>query len=368
MNRLKDLPHGGHGETQNRNDPWSPSPLRPPVSSVPSVSSVFIQTKPQARAFPRLRTAVLAVALAISAAAQAQPSSPKPVPRLQLIPLPNAELSFQRDGTELTRYHFATNLNRPFLFPVIGPSGRSLTRLGHPHDPVTHSHHNSVWISHHDVGGLSSWEDAGKLRIVHQTIEDLTDGDASCTAVVLNHWVTESGEIRLLERRRLTVLTLPKDEWLLRIDLQLSARSQPVTLGKTPFGLIGVRMAKTIGVNDGGGTIRNSGGAINEKGVFWKPARWVDYSGPITPRALEGITLFDHPDNPGHPAMFHVRNDGWMGASLTFEGPRVIEPARPLVVSYGLYVHAGQPPLRRLQAQWEKFASERVAPWPAPKK
>src|SRR4030095_844411 len=115
--------------------------------------------------------------------------------------------------------------------------------------------------------------------------------------------------------------TLPKDEWLLIMDVQLDARNGPVTLGKTPFGLIGVRMAKTIGVNDGGGTIRNSEGAVNESEVFWKTARWVDYSGPITARASEGIVLMDHPDNPHHPAVYHVRNDGWMGASLTFAGP-----------------------------------------------
>ena len=35
------------------------------------------------------------------------------------------------------------------------------------------------------------------------------------------------------------------------------------------------------GVHDGGGTIRNSEGGVNEAGVFWKPARWCDYSGRI---------------------------------------------------------------------------------------
>ena len=42
-----------------------------------------------------------------------------------------------------------------------------------------------------------------------------------------------------------------------------------------------VRMAKTIGVIDGGGRILNSEGQLNEKEVFRKPARWVDYSGAV---------------------------------------------------------------------------------------
>jgi hypothetical protein len=58
-------------------------------------------------------------------------------------------------------------------------------------------------------------------------------------------------------------------------------------LGKTPFGFIGVRMAKTIGVHDGGGTILNSEGALDEKEVFWKHAKWAVYSGPNTPKAHE---------------------------------------------------------------------------------
>src|SRR5436305_647127 len=98
-------------------------------------------------------------------AAEAVPRS-KAVPVMQAIPLPHKEVSFQRDGVEIARYVFGHDLNRPFVFPVIGPSGRSLTRMGHPHDPETHSHHNSVWISHRDINGFNFWEDRGKARIV----------------------------------------------------------------------------------------------------------------------------------------------------------------------------------------------------------
>jgi hypothetical protein len=30
----------------------------------------------------------------------------------------------------------------------------------------------------------------------------------------------------------------------------------------------------------------------------------------------EGITYFDHAKNPSYPSHWHVREDGWMGASL----------------------------------------------------
>ena len=112
----------------------------------------------------------------------------------------------------------------------------------------------------------------------------------------------------------------------------------------------------TIGVHDGGGTIRNSEGAVNEKEILWKLARWVDYSGAITNERLEGITLFDHPSNPNFPTYFHVRNDGWMGASLTFGGPREISPDETLHLRYGLYVHRDMKSAEDIQAMWQQFA------------
>lgn len=280
---------------------------------------------------------------------------------MQAVPLPDHQVSFQRDGIEIARYCFSPTLNRPFVFPVIGPAGRSLTRMGHPHDPESHSHHNSIWISHRDVDGANFWEDRSGARIIHQRIEQLDDGAEAAAVQSVNAWTAKDGTVLLTERRRTCVQLLPNNEWLLILDLQLDPKDKEVTLGKTPFGLLGVRMAKTIGVNDGGGTIRNSAGGVNEAGVFWKPARWVDYSGPITSTATEGITLMDHPANPNHPSTFHVRNDGWMGAALTFDGPRLIQPGKQLPLRYGLYIHAGMPASDEIQKRWEDFS--RTAPF-----
>jgi hypothetical protein len=287
---------------------------------------------------------------------QEPPSKPKAVPRMQVIPMPYGQASFQRDGVELTRYHFGPGLHRPFLFPIIGPSGVSLTRMGHPHDPESHSHHNSVWISHNSIDDTDFWSDRGKGTIRHKRIVEFADSDESAHLVAENEWVTAGGKVLMIETRRITVLPLPDSEWLLIIDMEFKAKDQAVTLGKTPFGMIGVRMAKTIGVNDGGGTIRNSEGGVNEKEILWKQAKWVDYCGAVTNDKIEGVTLFDHPGNPNHPSYFHVRNDGWMGASLTFDGPGKIQLDKPLHLRYGLYVHSGMESPEAIETQWKRFA------------
>jgi len=284
----------------------------------------------------------------------------KPVPRMQVLPLPGDQAAVSRDGLEIARYYFGKDLYRPFLYPIIGPSGRSLTRMGHPHDPNTHSHHNSVWLSHHDVGGVGFWNDAksSEGRIVHQKLLRYEDADDEALIEVLNMWIDGAGGGKALleEQRAMRFRPQKEGQWLLVLDMALSAPKQPVTLGKTNFGFIGVRMAKTIGVHDGGGMIRNSEGAINERQVHEKSARWVDYSGPITPRAYEGITLLDHPQNPNHPTVFHVRGDGWMGASLTFDGDRTIEPGQSLKLRYGLWMHAGVPAAEAIDEQFAAFA------------
>ena len=237
------------------------------------------------RFFAELTAALIVFAIAPSMLTGATKlPDPKSVPRMQAIPLPNHEISFQRDGEDIARYHFGPDLRRPFVFPIIGPSGRSLTRMGHPHDPESHSHHNSVWISHDDVNGISFWDDRAKGRIIHQRIESLEDRDEAASVRTVNLW-SASNQVLLIEHRLTRVEPLEKNEWLLTIDLELQPKQQEITFGKTPFGLIGVRMAKTIGVNDGGGRIRNSEGGVNEREVLWKRARWVDYSGPITAHA-----------------------------------------------------------------------------------
>ncbi len=319
----------------------------------------------------------------------------KPVPAMQVVPLPYQQASFEYQGRELTRYHFGPGLERPFWYPMIGPEGKSLTRMGHPRDPHSHRHHNSVWISHEKVSGVNFWSDGTGSKIVCRQVLQYEDGPQEASMLCLNAWQDKAGKTVMIERRRTAVQAIngeekkgtvpicrngpegashkwglspffPGGEWLMVIDLQLEApASGPVTLGETPFGLIGVRMAKTIGVNDGGGRILNSAGHVNEAHAFRQPAKWVDYSGPVTDRGRGGIAMLDHPSNPDHPTPFHVRDDGWMGASLTLKRPLVLQPGRPLRLRYGLWVHPGVPTREQVETRWGAFAKQPLVAEPS---
>lgn len=302
----------------------------------------------------------LAVWWCLAGVARAQPLPP--IPRVQVIPLPYAQLSFQRDEQELARFHFGAQLRRPYVYPVIGPSGRPLTRMGHPGDPDTHSHHNSVWFSFSDLDGVDFWSDRGGGRIRHRRLVHLDDGDEGALAIAEALWLAPDEAPLLRERTHLAVRLLPRNEWLLIADLRLEAARRPVRIGRGSFGPVGVRMAKWIGVHHGGGRVRNSEGAEGEAAIFRKPARWVDYAGQVSPGIVEGIALLDHPDNPRHPTPFHVREDGWMGVMPAADAPLVIEPETPLRLRYGLYVHSGIPEAGAVSAVWTRFAREPLRP------
>jgi hypothetical protein len=146
------------------------------------------------------------------------------------------------------------------------------------------------------------------------------------------------------------------------LELQLTMRSangsNAVQLGKTNFGFLAVRVAKSISAHFGGGQLTNSEGQTSEEQVFGKKARWMDYSGPVAvdtgtvetgtietgtvrKAVTEGITYFDHPDNPRYPSHWHVREDGWMGASFNMNEEYLITHDRPLVLRYLLHAHRG---------------------------
>lgn len=296
--------------------------------------------------------------------AAAQLATAKAIPHMQAVPLPHYITSFQLDGRELTAMHYDPQDMRPFWYPIRSSHEASLTRMGHPHDPLTHSHHNSVWITHNSVNEIDFWGDHAKKqgRIINVEVsrEGYEDSDEHAAMRMVNHWISEADQSpQLIEVRRTEIRPLDgARSWFMIIDLEYTApKGKTTTFGPTGFGLVAVRMAKSIGVHDGGGRILNSAGQENEAAVFRKPALWCDYSGRITPAAdgFAGITLMNHPMNPHNPTAFHVRDDGWMGCCLSLDTPVVVTNSAPLRLRYGLWVHDGVPTQSQSQAHWQKF-------------
>lgn len=285
-------------------------------------------------------------------------------PRVQVTAQAHDGISFQFDGREILRYNYGHDTPRPYFFPVIGPAGVPVTRIGHPHDPDTHRHHLSLWIAHQSVDEVNVWEFSDKAgRIVHDKIVKIDDGSTGVLSIQ-SKWLDPAGKLLMTDLR--TWQFIPRlesaGEFFLDLELKLTPAGETVTLGKSNFGLLAVRVAKTMGVKDGGGELSDSEGHHGEKEIFNQAARWCDYSGAAAPGKADdppivnGITLMDHPANPGSPVHWHVRSDGWMGASLTHEAALEIKKASPLVLRYRFWIHDGSGDREKTDAIWKEWS------------
>lgn len=277
-------------------------------------------------------------------------------PRCQIVPLPGYQVSFEINGQERLRWHFGPSYPRPFFYPVVGPSGGSLTRMGHP-GAANHDHHRSVWFAHHDVQGSDFWSDRTEARIRQKQWLCYRDGDDEAIMGTLLGWhgAEDGGE---LMEQELIAAVRPGDDGETLVELQATFRpkAEMLELGKTNFGFLAVRVAKHISAHFGGGELTNSEGVRGEPQIFGQPARWMDYSGPSPAGGIEGITYFDHPANLGFPSHWHVREDGWMGASLCMHGPRATTREQPLVLRYLLHAHGGDVKAERAKVIANEFA------------
>ncbi|MDG1894133.1 MAG: PmoA family protein [Fuerstiella sp.] len=284
--------------------------------------------------------------------------------RCEVLPLLDHQVSFSIDGVEKLRWHFGDQYPRPFFYPFNGPSGVSLTRMGHP-GAQNHDHHRSVWFAHHKLNGVDFWSDNTRARVRQKHWYRYRDGSEEAVMASLLGWFDEGGK-EVMEQDVIAALR-PMDAGEHALELQITMRPpqgvDTVMLGKTNFGLLAVRVSKTLSEYFGGGQLSNSEGVAGEPGIFGKRARWMDYSGPVVvgtgeARHLvcEGITYFDHPDNPRYPTYWHVREDGWMGASFGMQEEWRIDRQNPLVLRYLLHAHSGEYDHDKAEDVQQRFA------------
>jgi Methane oxygenase PmoA len=268
------------------------------------------------------------------------------VHRVRIEPLAERRIGFFIGQAEVTCWHFSDMSPRPYFFPVNGPSGQSLTRMGHPGAP-NHDHHRSFWFAHADLLGIDFWSENTAARIRQSQWYAIEDGTESARIAFELLWTDGHDPQPLLKQDVFATLrALPKG-WTLELQNDFRATADGVEFRHSNFGVLGLRVAKSLSVVFGGGQITGADGREGEAELFGKPNRWIDYSGPIfdqsTPQnsITEGLTLVDHAHNPSHPAKWHVREDGWIGPSISLDKAMLVPREQPLTMRYLLYVHPG---------------------------
>lgn len=223
-------------------------------------------------------------------------------------------------GKPFTSYHYGSNLVRPFLFPVLGPGRRSVTRSW-PMDPSVpgevqdQPHQKSLWVGYGDCNGVDNWTDLpghGSQR--HRGFAARVSGSVFGRLSARIAWCTPRGATQFDETRDVTVYATAGGLRLMDVTVTLAMTRAAVTFRDTKEGgLLAVRVASSM---DGrrGGVIETSEGAIGQAEAWGRPAAWCDYSGDVGGRR-EGIAVMDHGGNPRFPTGWHVREYGLMAAN-----------------------------------------------------
>lgn len=270
------------------------------------------------------------------------------------------------DGELFTEY--VTDMGpKPILWPIIGPTGKPITRAypmaEGPNEREDHPHHRSLWFTHDEVNGVNFWhENDNHGYIKHREFAKLRSGDKA-VIVAVNDWLAPDGKKVLEDQRILTFGTLGENRYI-DFDITLKATEGPVHIGDTKEGTMGIRVAGTMKVDAGlGGEIVNSHGQ-KDKEAWGKQAPWVDYHGPVDGKTV-GVTIMNHPTSFRFPTYWHVRTYGLFtanpfGLSAFTKGKqngKYTIPAREsITLRYRFYFHKGDEVEGQVCKQFEAYA------------
>jgi hypothetical protein len=275
-------------------------------------------------------------------------------------------------GRLFTAYHYEPTVPKPYLYPVIGPGGKRMTR-GYsieeiPGETTDHKHHRSIWVGHGEVGGADLWEEHGEppyARTAHRDFDVLESGPVFGRLRAKNDWLRTDGSKVCEETRDLRVYALGPEAQLFDLEVIFHATEGSVHFGDTKeAGILSIRVATSM---DGkqGGRIENSEGGVTEKECWGKPAAWCDYSGPVQDTWV-GFTVMDHPTSFRHPTHWHVRDYGLFTANCfgyksfysdeSKDGSYDLPAGQDLRFSYRVYLHPGQAAEAKAAERYQDFA------------
>ena len=264
-----------------------------------------------------------------------------------------SHLLIKVDDDVFTRYNHL-GVWKPYFWPVNGTSGSVVRGAG----GGDHPHHTGLFLSYggHGKGGSaniwSDWDEppygpCGKM--LHQRFVRLTEGPIYAEFVEDVIYVKGNGDVFLNERRIARVWYA--DNGARFLDLSFEA-TPPLDIGARQFMLV-ARIAPSMKIPNEG-HVENSEGDIGRKETQHKLARWCDFSGKVGD-GINGITFFDHPQNPEHPGFWgEIAVPSQM--SLLHHPPD--EPSDGLLhLRFRVYVHDGITADAQIEKRYQSYAS-----------
>ncbi len=328
-------------------------------------------------------------------------------------------LTIEFDGRLFARY-VVTAANKPYLWPIIGPTGKPMTRAfpmeqvdAEPESYRDHPHHRGLMYGHESCGlagwrfpksaqdweqimgkertriGGDSWHEpatyasrlktpnkarGGKRRtemlatIKHREFKELkVRADRAVVLQICDH-LNSAGKRFMTEHRRL-VFRAADSSRSIDFDQTFLASDGDVVFEDRKDAGLGIRVPLTMAAESkqGGAAVNSDGLPLDE--AWGKPAKWCDYHGPVGSEHL-GIAFLNHPTSYRFPTRWHVRNYG-LFASNPFglksfdrklnDGTTTLKRGEKLELRHRLIFHKGDASAASIEEAWKTYAKENVS-------
>jgi hypothetical protein len=269
------------------------------------------------------------------------------------------------NGQFVTEY-LTKSGTKPILWPIIGPTGKPMTRK-YPMEDQTgeetdHIHHRSFWFTHGSVNGIDFWtEEPGTGTIEHREFAEIMGGK-SALIVSRNDWLGPDGQKQCADQRRIE-LSDDGDRRFIDFTIALTAEPKAVVFGDVKDGSFGLRVASSMRVEaKQGGQIITSAGDTNAA-AFGKRAAWIDYHGSVDGQTV-GIAILSHPANLGAPHYCFVRPFGLLAFNPFGEqvftgsgdGTYTLPVNETLTLRYCVILHKGDEKAGRIVEAYQAYS------------
>lgn len=299
------------------------------------------------------------------------------------------------DGELFTKY--VTNdakTNKPYFYPVIGPTGKEMTRAypmrDVPGEKQDHPHHRSLWFGHQFINDFDTWHeeltlverakgDAAKLAELkkslgatkHREVLEASAADGRAVLKVASDYLDASGNVMAGDVRTFAFSVAEDGTRVIDATIVFTGVAAQVTFSDAKDAGLSIRVAHSMSVEaKEGGRIVTSSGDEDEK-AWGKRAAWCDFNGPVDGKGGEilGIAVLNHPTSLRHPTPWHARAYGLFTANpfglksvagAKEEGPVVLKKGGSFVLRHRILLHRGDEKAAKVAAVWEAYAKEAV--------
>jgi hypothetical protein len=255
----------------------------------------------------------------------------------------------------LLRYPYHNVPFKPYVKKLFSPAAVNILRDA----PVDHHHHHALMFAV-KVNGVNFWEESPTAgRQLHKSFTDVktdtkTDVENdkrrdTCKASFTEQidWITSKKELLLKEQRAIDVcqgtdLGATLLTW--QSEFELPEGTESATLTGSHYHGLGVRFIKSMDLT---GTHLN---ADNKPGTVFRGderllrSKWCAYTANADGKPVT-VAMFDHPQNPRHPATFFTMTKpfAYLSATLNLhKEPLKVVSDKPLVLRYAVAVWDGK--------------------------